>query len=84
MFQATRMVPIGFVNVANPVGAGFVDSLGQPGGNVTGFMEFEYRLSGKWLELLKQIAPSVTRAAVRHVELSMHQWRGRISLQTRC
>ena len=64
LLQATRMVPIVFVNVADPVGAGFVDSLGQPGGNVTGFMEFEYSLSGKWLELLKQIAPSVARAAV--------------------
>ncbi len=58
------MVPIVFVNVADPVGAGFVDSLGRPGGNVTGFMQFEYSLSGKWVELLKQIAPSVTRAAV--------------------
>jgi len=64
LLQATRMVPIVFVNVADPVGAGFVDSLGRPGGNVTGFMQFEYSLSGKWLELLKQIAPSVTRAAV--------------------
>ena len=64
LLQATRMVPIVFVNVADPAGAGFVDSLGRPGGNVTGFMQFEYSLSGKWLELLKQIAPSVTRAAV--------------------
>src|SRR5436190_3618894 len=64
LLQATRMVPIVFVNVADPVGAGFVDSLGRPGGNVTGFMQFEYSLSGKWLELLKQVAPSVTRAAV--------------------
>src|SRR5215467_286927 len=64
LLQATRMVPIIFVNVADPVGAGFVDSLGRPGGNVTGFMQFEYSLSGKWLELLKQIAPSVTQAAV--------------------
>ena len=64
LLQATRMVPIVFVNVADPVGAGFVDGLGRPGGNVTGFMQFEYSLSGKWLELLKQIAPSVTRAAV--------------------
>ena len=64
LLQATRMVPIIFVNVADPVGAGFVDSLRRPGGNVTGFMQFEYSLSGKWLELLKQIAPSVTRAAV--------------------
>ena len=50
--------------VADPVGAGFVDSLARPGGNATGFMSFEYGMSGKWLELLKQIAPGVTRAAV--------------------
>ena len=50
--------------VADPVGAGFVDSLARPGGNATGFLQFEYSLSGKWLELLKQIAPGVTRAAV--------------------
>jgi len=56
--------PIVFCNVADPVGAGFVNSLARPGGNVTGFMVFEYSFSGKWLELLKQIAPSVTRAAV--------------------
>ena len=62
--QATRTVPIVFVNVADPVGAGFVDSLSRPGGNVTGFTVFEYSLSGKWLALLKEIAPSVTRAAV--------------------
>ena len=53
-----------FVNVADPVGAGFVASLARPGGNVTGFMQFEYSLSAKWVELLKQIAPSVTRAVV--------------------
>jgi ABC-type uncharacterized transport system substrate-binding protein len=64
LLQATRTVPIVFVNVADPVGAGFVDSLSRPGGNATGFMQFEYDLSGKWLELLKQIAPGVTRAAV--------------------
>ena len=64
LLQATRSVPIVFVNVADPVGAGFVDSLARPGGNATGFMQFEYTLSGKWLELLKQIAPGVTRAAV--------------------
>ena len=62
--QATRTVPIVFVDVTDPVGAGFVDSLARPGGNATGFMLFEYGLSGKWLELLKQIAPGVTRAAV--------------------
>ena len=64
LLQATRTVPIVFVNVADPVGAGFVDSLSRPGGNTTGFVQFEYTLSGKWVELLKQIAPGVTRAAV--------------------
>ena len=64
LLQATRTVPIVFVNVADPVGAGFVDSLSRPGGNATGFLQFEYGLSAKWLELLKEIAPSVTRAAV--------------------
>ena len=64
LLQATRTVPIVFANVADPVGAGFVDSLSRPGGNATGFMQFEYSLSGKWLELLKQIAPGVTRAAI--------------------
>jgi putative ABC transport system substrate-binding protein len=61
---ATRTVPIVFAIVPDPVGAGFVNSLSRPGGNVTGFMQSEYNLSGKWLELLKQIAPGVTRAAV--------------------
>jgi putative tryptophan/tyrosine transport system substrate-binding protein len=64
LLQATRTVSIVFANVADPVGSGFVDSLSQPGGNATGFMTNEYSLSGKWLELLKQIAPSVTRAAI--------------------
>jgi putative ABC transport system substrate-binding protein len=64
LLQATRTVPIVFVIVPDPVGSGFVDSLARPGGNATGFMQFEYSLSGKWLELLKQIAPGVTRAAV--------------------
>ena len=64
MLQATRTVPIVFTAVGDPVGAGFVDSLARPGGNATGFMAFEWSISGKWLELLKQIAPSVTRAAV--------------------
>jgi ABC-type uncharacterized transport system substrate-binding protein len=64
LLQATRTVPIVFASVADPVGAGFVDTLARPGGNTTGFMAFEYGLSGKWLELLKQIGPSVTRAAV--------------------
>ena len=62
--QVTRTVPIVFATVADAVGAGFVESLARPGGNVTGFTAFEYALSGKWLELLKEIAPSVTRAAV--------------------
>ena len=62
--QATRTVPIVFVLLLDPVGNGYVDSLARPGGNTTGFMMFEYSLSGKWLELLKQIAPEVTRAAV--------------------
>ena len=57
-------MPIVFVIVADPVGAGFVDSLARPGGNATGFIAFEYGMSGKWLELLKEIAPSVTRVAV--------------------
>jgi putative ABC transport system substrate-binding protein len=60
----TRTLPIVFAVVADPVGAGFVDGLSRPGGNITGFMAFEYGFSGKWLELLKQIAPQVTRAAV--------------------
>jgi putative tryptophan/tyrosine transport system substrate-binding protein len=64
LLQATRTVPIVFPIVGDPVGAGFVDSLARPGGNATGFMSFEYSLSGKWLELLKQIAPHVTQAAV--------------------
>ena len=64
LLQATRTVPIVFVDVADPVGAGFVESLARPGGNATGFMQFEYSLSAKWLELLKEIAPGVTRAAV--------------------
>src|SRR5271169_4321914 len=62
--QATRTVPIVFVNVIDPVGAGFVASLARPGGNATGFTLFEYSLSGKWLELFKEIAPHLTRIAV--------------------
>ena len=64
LLQATRTVPIVFVAVIDPVGGGFVDSLARPGGNTTGFTLFEYGISGKWLELLKEIAPRVTRAAV--------------------
>jgi putative ABC transport system substrate-binding protein len=62
--QLTRTIPIVMVNIADPVGAGFVQSLARPGGNATGFTNFEYSMSGKWVELLKQIAPYVTRAAV--------------------
>ena len=62
--QATRTIPIVFVNASDPVGAGFVQSMAHPGGNITGFSNFEYSMSGKWAELLKQIAPNVTRALV--------------------
>ncbi len=64
ILQATRTVPIVFPAVLDPVAAGFVDSLARPGGNATGFTQFEYSLSGKWLELLKEISPGVTRVAV--------------------
>ena len=64
LLQATRAVPIVFASVIDPVGAGFVESLARPGGNATGFLQFEYSLSGKWLELLREIAPGVKRAAV--------------------
>ena len=64
LLRATRTIPVVFVVVPDPVGAGFVNSLARPGGNATGFIQFEYGISGKWLELLKQIAPGVTRAAV--------------------
>jgi len=64
LLQVTRTVPIVFVVVPDPVGSGFVARLSRPGGNATGFVQFEYSLSGKWLELLKQIAPGVTRVAV--------------------
>src|SRR5207247_4015198 len=64
LLQVTRTVPIVFPFVVDPVGAGFVDSLARPGGNATGFMSYEFSLAGKWLELLKQIAPGVTRVAV--------------------
>jgi ABC-type uncharacterized transport system substrate-binding protein len=64
LLEATRTVPIVFVLVADPVGAGFVDSLARPGGNATGFISLEYGFTSKWLELLKEIAPGVTRAAV--------------------
>jgi putative ABC transport system substrate-binding protein len=64
LLQATRTVPIVFTTVADPVGAGYVDSLGRPGGNATGFVLWEYSIAAKWLELLKEIAPQVTRAVV--------------------
>jgi len=64
LLQTTRTVPIVFATILDPVGAGFVESLARPGGNATGFIAFEYGLSGKWLELLKQIAPNLTRVAV--------------------
>jgi len=64
LLQATRAVPIVFTDVPDPIGAGFVDGMAKPGHNVTGFMLFEYGMSGKWLELLKQIAPDVTQVAV--------------------
>jgi len=64
LLQVTRTVPIVFPIIVDPVAGGFVDSLARPGGNATGFMLFEYSISGKWLELLKQIAPGVTRVAV--------------------
>src|SRR5665811_522478 len=64
LLQATRTVPIVFVLVPDPVGAGYVASLARPGGNATGFTQFEYSIGTKWLELLKEIAPGMTRAAV--------------------
>src|SRR5262245_54738599 len=64
LLQVTRTVPIVFPVASDPVGAGFVENLARPGGNATGFMTFEFSVAGKWLELLKQIAPNVTRVAV--------------------
>jgi len=64
VLQATNTVPVVFTTAVDPVGAGYVESLAQPGGNATGFMQFDFNLSGKWLELLKQIAPTITRAGV--------------------
>jgi putative tryptophan/tyrosine transport system substrate-binding protein len=64
LLQLTRAVPIVFAVVADPVGAGYVESLARPGGNVTGFTGYEFAMSGKWLELLKEVAPRVTRAAI--------------------
>src|SRR5437868_6951451 len=68
--QATRTIPIVFVNVPDPVGAGFVQNMAHPGGNTTGFSNFEYSMSGKWAELLKQTAPRITRALVLRDPLS--------------
>src|SRR5262249_23696400 len=62
--QLTRTVPIVFGRVADPVGSGIVDSLARPGGNITGFLSFDFSFAGKWLDLLKQIAPHITRVAV--------------------
>src|SRR5262245_25823838 len=71
--RLTRTIPIVFTETSDPVGAGFVESLASPGGNVTGFLTFEYGLSGKWLELLKQIASPVTRVAVlRDAAIDVH------------
>ena len=64
VLEVTRTVPIVFVLVPDPVGAGFVDSQAEPGGNATGFLMFEYSLAGKWLELLKEVSPGITRVAV--------------------
>jgi len=75
--RATHTVPIVFAAIADPVGAGYVDSLARPGGNVTGFALFEYGIAGKWLELLKQIAPALTRAAVMrdpNISAGIGQW----------
>jgi putative tryptophan/tyrosine transport system substrate-binding protein len=62
--QVTRKIPIVFANVADPVGAGFVKSLARPGGNTTGFTAFEYSISGKWLDILNELAPGLKRVAV--------------------
>ena len=86
LLQATRTVPIVFPVIVDPVGAGFVESLARPGGNATGFTQFEYGMSGKWLELLKEIAPRVTRVAVlrdpavslRHRPVRRHPGRGAV------
>jgi putative ABC transport system substrate-binding protein len=64
LLDATRTIPIVFNNIADAVGAGYVESMAHPGGNATGFLQFEYSISGKWLELLKEITPGVKRAAV--------------------
>jgi putative ABC transport system substrate-binding protein len=78
MQHASRTLPVVFAGVSDPIGAGLVDSLARPGGNATGFMNFEYSLSGKWVELLKQIAPDVKRVAVSarsKVQRNLLAWR---------
>jgi putative tryptophan/tyrosine transport system substrate-binding protein len=88
MQQATRTIPIVFTNLADPVGAGIVQSLARPAGNATGFTNFEYSMSGKWVELLKQIAPHVRRAAVlRDITAAANsvrsgRWRSRLGLNS--
>jgi putative ABC transport system substrate-binding protein len=75
--RATRTVPIVFVLIPDPVGSGFIDSLARPGGNVTGFVNFDYGIGAKWLALLKEIAPNTTRAAVLRdpaITAGMGQW----------
>ena len=77
MRQATRTLPIVFVNIVDPVGAGFVASLARPGGNITGFILFEFGIIGKWLEILKEVSPRVTRVAVirdASAALGIGQW----------
>ena len=77
LLNESRTIPIVFAYAADPVGAGFVESLARPGGNATGFSQFEYGLSGKWVELLKEIAPTVTRAAVLRdpaISAGIGQW----------
>jgi putative tryptophan/tyrosine transport system substrate-binding protein len=79
LLQATRTIPIVFVQVPDPVGAGYIESLSRPGGNATGFSTIDFATSGKWLQLLKEIAPNVTRAAVLRDETSsagIGQWAG--------
>jgi putative ABC transport system substrate-binding protein len=75
--QATRSVPIVFANASDPVANGFVESLSRPGGNITGFFGFEYSISGKWLELLKELSPSVSRAAILR-DLALSQGSGHL------
>ena len=86
LLEATRTVPIVFPIAGDPVGAGFVETLARPGGNVTGFMTTEYSIGGKWLELLKEIAPSLTRVAVprdnprlRNQSVCCHTGRGAVA-----